>query len=92
VVDTPLLAETTNPDWGMAGVIVVDAPVEVAVERLVRHRGLSEADARARIAVQASREERRRIADIVIDNSGEPSQLEREVARAWEWALGLRDR
>ena len=92
VVDTPLLAETTNPDWGIAGVIVVDVPIEVAVDRLVHQRGLSEADAKARIAAQLSREERRKIADLVIDNSGDRSSLERQVARAWEWVLGLAKR
>ena len=90
VVDTPLLAETTDPAWGMAGVIVVDVPVEVAVRRLVGQRGLPEEDARARIAVQASREERRRSADFVIDNSGDVASLEREVDRCWAWLMRLR--
>ena len=68
VLDVPLLVETGRR--GMAGVVVVDAPLDVAVDRLVRHRGMSEADARARMARQASREERRAKADWVIDNAG----------------------
>ena len=58
VLDVPLLVETGRR--GLAGVVVVDAPLDVAVDRLVRDRGMSEADARARMARQASREERLR--------------------------------
>ncbi|HQV59108.1 MAG TPA: dephospho-CoA kinase, partial [Ilumatobacteraceae bacterium] len=56
VLDIPLLAE--RPRKGLQATIVVDVPVEVQVERLVTYRGFSEADARARIANQASREQR----------------------------------
>jgi hypothetical protein len=81
-----------RPDLGLAGVIVVDCPVEVAVARLVRERGMDEADARSRVAAQASRETRLALADFVIDNSGDRAQLAAEVARAWAWIEALADR
>jgi dephospho-CoA kinase len=78
----PLLAET-----GQRGrfdlVVVVDVDPEIAVERLVAWRGMSEADARARIASQASRAVRLAIADVVIDNSGDRESLEAQVAELW---------
>ncbi len=89
VLDIPLLFETGYE--GLAGVIVVDAPVETAVERLVTQRGLDEADARARIARQVSREHRLELADFVIDNGGDLVHLEAEVDRCWAW-IGSLDR
>lgn len=86
VLDIPLLKEKREP---MAGVIVVDVPEEVAVARLVGQRGFVEADARTRIAAQISREARRALADVVIDNSGDRTHLEAEVDRAWAWATAL---
>ena len=86
VLDIPLLKEKRE---GMSAVIVVDTPVEVALARLVEHRGFAEEDARARIANQMSREERRAIADFVIDNSGTAQQLDTEVDRCWVWLKGL---
>jgi dephospho-CoA kinase len=67
------------------GVIVVDIPEEVAVARLVEQRGFSEDDARARLASQISRDERRRLASFVVDNSGDRAALEEEVDRLWAW-------
>ena len=90
VLDIPLLKEETRDEFGIVGVIVVDAPVEVAVSRLVSSRGMSEADARARIAAQMSRDERGRMAGIVIDNSGSLRDLEASVGRVWEWVEALR--
>lgn len=87
VLDIPLLAE--NPRKGLSGVIVVDVPVEIAVERLVTHRNMNEDDARARISKQASREDRLKIADRVIDNSGDLSSLESQVNEVWQWAQSL---
>ncbi len=87
VLDIPLLAE--NPRRGLSGIVVVDVPVEVAVERLVTQRGMSRDDAEARIAKQASREDRLKIADMVIDNSGDLSALERRVDEVWQWASSL---
>jgi dephospho-CoA kinase len=87
VLDVPLLAE--NPREGMAGVIVVDCPTEVAVERLVSQRSVREDDARARIARQATREQRMAIASKVIDNSGDRSTLAGQVEQVWGWLKTL---
>jgi len=89
VLDVPLLVESGRDD--MAALIVVDLDPEVAVRRLVEHRGMSEEDARNRIGRQASREERLAKADLVIDNHGSPEDLEAEVDRAWEWINSLRE-
>jgi dephospho-CoA kinase len=87
VLDVPLLVES---GWeGMIGTIVVDLHPDVAVERLVQHRGFDEVDARNRIAKQATREERLAKADFVIDNHGHPHELDGEVDRAWEWIHSL---
>jgi dephospho-CoA kinase len=83
ILDVPLLVESGRDD--MAGIIVVDAPVETAVERLVSQRGMSEPDARARMANQASREDRLAKASVVIDNSRSLDDLRRQVDAAWEW-------
>lgn len=78
VHDVPLLTEN-----GLASlydlVIVVDASTETQLERLVGRRGMSEEDARARMAAQATREQRRKIADIVIDNDVSLDELTRRV-------------
>ncbi len=87
VLDIPLLAE--NPRKGLCGVIVVDVPVELAIERLVNFRSMNEEDARARIAKQASREKRLEIADKVIDNSGDMHSLKSLVDLVWQWACAL---
>jgi dephospho-CoA kinase len=87
VLDIPLLTE--NPREGLQGRIVVDVPVETQLERLIAHRGFDEADARARIARQATREERLRTADFVIDNSGAPEDLDPQIDRLWEWLTSL---
>lgn len=86
LMDIPLLTERRP---GLGHVIVVDTPVDVAVARLVAHRGFSEEDARARIAAQISREERRALADFVVDNGGDLAQLDAEVDRCWTWLQGL---
>ena len=87
VLDVPLLVES---GWeGMIGTIVVDLHPDVAVERLVQHRGFDETDARNRIAKQATREERLAKADFVIDNHGHPHELDGEVDRAWDWIHSL---
>lgn len=82
VYDVPLLVENgLGPLYEM--VVVVDAPVEIQIERLVRDRGLSEEQARARIGNQAPREQRLAAADIVVDNSGDLAALEEQAGRAW---------
>jgi dephospho-CoA kinase len=87
VLDVPLLTE--NPRDNLQGTIVVDVPVEVQVERLVRYRGFSEDDARARIAHQATREQRLATADVVIDNGATVADLEPQIDRAWAWLRSL---
>jgi dephospho-CoA kinase len=81
VNDVPLLVET-----GQAAaydlVLVVEADPETRVARLVQ-RGLTEEDARARMSAQATDEQRRAVADVVLDNSGTPDQLESQVDRFW---------
>jgi dephospho-CoA kinase len=87
IYDVPLLVESGRK--GYAAVIVVDIDPELAVARLVEHRGMAEADARARIANQAAREERLAVADLVIDNSGTRAQLQKQVDEAWAWIRTL---
>jgi dephospho-CoA kinase len=82
ILDIPLLVESGRDD--MAALVVVDVDPEVAVERLVEHRGFDESDARSRIARQASREERLQRADVVIDNSGSLDDLRRQVDDLWK--------
>ncbi|MGY1637330.1 dephospho-CoA kinase [Geodermatophilus sp. SYSU D00742] len=81
VQDVPLLVET-----GQAAsydlVVVVEAHPETRVRRLVQ-RGLAPEDARARIAAQATDEQRRAVADVVLDNSGTVEDLEAQVERFW---------
>jgi dephospho-CoA kinase len=83
VMDIPLLTE--NPREGLQGIIVVDVPVDMQVQRLVASRGFDEADARARIAKQATREQRLATADFVVDNSGSIAELEPQIAELWVW-------
>jgi dephospho-CoA kinase len=82
VYEIPLLAESGRAgEWEL--VVVVDAPDELRVERLVA-RGLSEADARSRMAAQADRESRLALADVVVDNSAGPDELAAAVDSLWE--------
>ncbi|MEU2752739.1 dephospho-CoA kinase [Streptomyces albidoflavus] len=82
VHDVPLLTEN-----GLAElydlVIVVDVEPATQVERLVRSRGMSEEEVRARMAAQAGREERLAVADIVIDNEVSLDALRGRVAEVW---------
>ena len=87
VLEIPLLVESGMRDFD--GIVVVDVEPEVAVGRLVEHRGFTPADAQARIARQVSREERRAIADFVVDNSGDRAHLDTEIARCWAWIRTL---
>ena len=90
VVEIPLLVESPASRAGLASVIVVDCPEDVAVARLVAQRGMPEADARARVAAQTSREERLALAGFVVDNSGTIEDLRAGVDRCWAWLEGLR--
>lgn len=74
VHDIPLLAESGRADTFDA-VVVVDVPVEVQVERMLRDRGWTREEAESRIAAQASREDRLAIATHVIDNTGSVEDL-----------------
>lgn len=83
VYDMPLLIE--NGEYKqMDHVLVVDAPDDVRVDRLVNQRGLDEGDARRRIAAQIDRETRLQVADTVLDNGGERENLIAQVDRFWE--------
>ncbi|MFE0803725.1 dephospho-CoA kinase [Streptomyces sp. NPDC058812] len=82
VHDVPLLTENgLAPLYDV--VVVVDAQPATQLDRLVRLRGMTEQDARARMAAQATREQRREIADLVIDNDVPLDELRRRVAEVW---------
>jgi dephospho-CoA kinase len=84
VHDIPLLAEGgQSRSAGFDLVIVVDVPPEVQLARLTADRGMKEEDAAARMAAQATREQRLAIADIVIDNSGTLADLDKRVNEVW---------
>ena len=82
IEDIPLLVES-----GMAPmfplVVIVHAEVETRIKRLVEQRGMPEADARARIAAQATEEQRRQVADVWLDNSGTAEQLAETARTLW---------
>lgn len=82
VHDVPLIAENRLAD-AYDLVVVVDVPPRIQLDRLVRHRGMSREQAQARMAAQASREQRLSIADIVVDNSGSLAELDRQVGELW---------
>jgi dephospho-CoA kinase len=89
VQDVPLLVET-----GHAGaydlVVVVEAPEELRVQRLARDRGMSAEEARARMASQATDEQRRAVADVVLINDGTPDQLRAKVDALWAERVATR--
>lgn len=87
VHDVPLLAENgLAPQYDV--VVVVDAAPQTQLDRLVRLRGMTQDDARARMAAQATREQRLAIADVVIDNDGPLEALEPQVRQLWEQLRG----
>ncbi|MBZ6259342.1 dephospho-CoA kinase, long form [Streptomyces olivaceus] len=82
VHDVPLLTENgLAPLYDV--VVVVDADPATQLDRLVRLRGMSEQDARARMAAQATREQRREIADLVVHNDVPLEELRRRVREVW---------
>lgn len=81
IYDVPLLVESGKTGYGF--VIVVDVDPEIAVARLVAHRGFDEADARARVANQVSRADRVAVADVVVDNSGSLDDLAPQIDALW---------
>lgn len=95
VLDIPLLVEGIlaggPPRYVVSGILVVDTPPATAIDRLVEHRGFDRADAEKRISAQVARERRLALADFVVDNSGDPSQLPKQIERAVLWARELPD-
>lgn len=87
VLDVPLLVESGRSD--LTALLVVDVDPELALERLVAHRGFRADDVRARMARQVSREDRVARADRVIDNSGTLQELHAAVDAAWDWIEAL---
>ena len=86
VQDIPLLVETGQGSHFHL-VLVVDAPDNVRVQRMVQHRHMAEADARTRMSAQATREERLAAADVVLDNSGTKDEIRDAVDRLWKFRL-----
>ncbi|UGT68958.1 dephospho-CoA kinase [Nocardia gipuzkoensis] len=82
VQDIPLLVENGLAPL-MNLVLIVDVDAETRIRRLVEFRGVVESDARARISAQATDEQRRAVADVLLDNSGAPGTVEAEVRRLW---------
>ena len=82
VHDVPLITEN-----GLASaydvVVVVDVPPRTQIDRLVKQRGMTRDQAKARIAAQATREQRLAIADMVVDNSSSLTELDRQVGDLW---------
>jgi dephospho-CoA kinase len=90
VLDVPLLVEAVpERRYPVDGLLVVDVDPEVAVRRLVEHRDMDETDVRARMARQASREQRLAQADRVIRNDGTLDDLRSQADAAWEWIQSL---
>ena len=83
----PLLAETGQAA-NFDAVVVVDVPAEVQVERMISLRGLTGEDARARVAAQATREERLAIATYVMDNAGRVDELRARVEEVFRALSG----
>jgi dephospho-CoA kinase len=92
VLEIPLLVDAAvRQRYGLDGVLLVDVPEELALERLTASRHMAPDDARARIAAQPTRAERLTAADFVILNLGSPAELAEMVDRAWSWVSVLRD-
>lgn len=89
VLDVPLLVEAAGRSYDV--VVVVEAPEAERLERLAR-RGVAREDATTRMRAQASDDQRRAAADVVIDNSGDLARLEAQVDRLWSELLLRPDR
>lgn len=88
VFSAPLLVES-GMHTAFEVLVLVSAPVETQIERLLRDRAMREDQIRARIAAQASLEEKAAVADVIVDNEGRLEELEQQVDRLWG---ELRDR
>ena len=75
----PLLVESGDRAGGVDRVLVIDCPVDVQIERVMRRSGLTRARVESILAAQATRAQRLAAADDVIDNSGEPAALSAQV-------------
>lgn len=89
VLDVPLLVESKA--YETEGIIVVDTDPELAVQRLVEFRGFNADDARARMKLQATREERRAVAAFIVPNDGTQEELMTEIDECWTWIQSKRD-
>ena len=89
VLDVPLLVESKA--YETEGIIVVDTDPELAVQRLVEFRGFNADDARARMKLQATREERRAVAAFIVPNDGTQEELMAKIDECWTWIQSKRD-
>ena len=80
----PLLTVDHTNALELHKIVVVDCPIDVAIERLIEHRGFDPADAAARIAAQMTREERRELADYVLLNDSDLAALTEQADELWE--------
>jgi dephospho-CoA kinase len=87
----PLLVET-GQQQEFDFVVTVDVDQETQIQRLMARSGFSRAEAEARIAAQASREDRKIAADVVLDNTGSVAQLRDQVAALWGVLTSAADR
>ncbi|NNC10535.1 dephospho-CoA kinase [Planctomonas sp. JC2975] len=88
VYDVPLLVEASaDRPLRFDGIVVVEAERDERVRRLIQDRGMAEADAVSRIASQADDEQRRAVADVILDNNGDRDALIRQVDALWEQLL-----
>jgi len=89
VLDVPLLVESKA--YETEGIIVVDTDPEIAIARLVEFRGFNADDARARMKLQATREERRAVAAFIVSNDGTQEELMAHIDECWTWIQSKRD-
>jgi len=88
ILDVPLLVESKA--YETEGIIVVDTDPELAVQRLVEFRGFNADDARARMKLQATREERRAVAAFIVPNDGTQEELMTHIDDCWTWIQSKR--
>ena len=91
ILAIPLLRPIHRETMTIDAVVVVDCDTEIAIDRLVRYRDFPLEDARARIAAQITREERRAEADYIVVNEGGLDELHGEIDALWTWIGERRD-
>lgn len=89
ILDVPLLVESKA--YETEGIIVVDTDPEIAVQRLVEFRGFNADDARARMKLQATRDERRAVAAFIVPNDGSQDDLMTHINACWDWIQSKRN-